>query len=267
MEEQVILDLGEIPYIPSRLLRKSVVDKFKISDDHMMVAFTFDIGMSEKLTGGFKDMRSGKVLPLRLDSVGQIEFGCGNTVFYTETDSQNRPFKVVRLDIDTGDSKSVFVDDDPTHYIDIGVTKDKKFIVISSNTKEDSEVWIADRSNQSENALPNKLISRVKDVQTHIDHLRDFFVTITTLGSAQKSFKIATLTDGETEWKDLLPFEDPNLVISEFDGFKDFFAIYCKRNGVPEIVIQDLDTKKFNSIKVNDEVGEISPGLNSDYNA
>ena len=53
------MDLGEIPYIPSRLLRKSVVDKFKISDDHMMVAFTFDIGMSEKLTGGFKDMRSG----------------------------------------------------------------------------------------------------------------------------------------------------------------------------------------------------------------
>lgn len=91
---------------------------------------------------------------------------------------------MVRLDIDTGVSKSVFVDDDPTHYIDIGVTKDKKFIVISSNTKEDSEVWIADRSNQSENAVPNKLISRVKDVQTHIDHLRDFFVTITTLGSA-----------------------------------------------------------------------------------
>lgn len=69
-EEEVILDLGEIPYIPSRLLRKSVVDKFKISDDHMMVAFTFDIGMSEKLTGGFKDMRKGKVLPLRLESVG-----------------------------------------------------------------------------------------------------------------------------------------------------------------------------------------------------
>ncbi len=65
----------------------------------------------------------------------------------------------------------------------------------------------------------------------------------------------------------MLPFEDPNLVISEFDGFKDFFAIYCKRNGVPEIVIQDLDTKKFNSVKVNDEIGEISPGLNSDYNA
>lgn len=53
----------------------------------------------------------------------------------------------MRLDIDTGDSKSLFVDYDPTHYIDIGVTKDKKFIVISSNTKEDSEVWVADRSN------------------------------------------------------------------------------------------------------------------------
>jgi len=45
------------------------------------------------------------------------------------------------------------------------------------------------------------------------------------------------MKDGQSEWEDLMPFEDPSLVISEFDGFKDFFAIYCKRNGIPEIII------------------------------
>jgi len=39
----------------------------------------------------------------------------------------------------------VFVDDDPTHYIDIGTTRDKKFIIIASNTKEDSEIWALHR--------------------------------------------------------------------------------------------------------------------------
>jgi hypothetical protein len=45
------------------------------------------------------------------------------------------------------------------------------------------------------------------------------------------------LKDGQTEWQDLLPFDDQSLIISEFDGFKDFIAVYCKKSGVPKIVI------------------------------
>lgn len=39
----------------------------------------------------------------------------------------------------------MFVDTDQTHYVDIGVTKDGRYLVINSNTKEDSEVWVVDR--------------------------------------------------------------------------------------------------------------------------
>jgi len=31
--------------------------------------------------------------------------------------------------------------------------------------------------------------------------------------------------------------EVDDLLFTEFDGFKDFIAIYCKREGVPEIII------------------------------
>lgn len=41
----------------------------------MTIAFTIDIGNTEKLTAGFKDMRTGKILTTKIDSVGQIEFG------------------------------------------------------------------------------------------------------------------------------------------------------------------------------------------------
>jgi len=53
----------------------------------------------------------------------------------------------------------VFVDTDQTHYVDIGVTKDGRYLVINSNTKEDSEVWVVDRD-QPEVVLPTKLIPR-----------------------------------------------------------------------------------------------------------
>ena len=86
------------------------------------------------------------------------------------------------------------MDPDQTHYVDIGVTKDGRYLVINSNTKEDSEVWVVDRD-QPEVVLPTKLIQRRQNVRAHIDHLRDFFVMITNHGVKTKNYKLTTLQD------------------------------------------------------------------------
>ena len=55
------------------------------------------------------------------------------------------------------------MDDDPTHFIDLTVSKDRKFFVISSNTKEDSEVYVLPRGSDSdwpEMTTPFKLVPR-----------------------------------------------------------------------------------------------------------
>ncbi len=56
--------------MPPRLLRKTIVSKLKMSDDHNLVGFTIDIGNTEQLTGGIKDMTTGKILPVKLESIG-----------------------------------------------------------------------------------------------------------------------------------------------------------------------------------------------------
>lgn len=98
---------------------------------------------------------------------------------------------------------------------------------------------------------------------------------ITNYGVKSKNYKITTLSDDEynagnyglQNWQDLLTSNTnggEGFIINEFDGFKDFIAIYIKNQGRPEILIQDLNTNQFDSIKV-DDVGEIIPGLNQDY--
>jgi oligopeptidase B len=159
-KEEIVLDQLEVPFVPNQLQRSTLVNKFKISDNQTLVAFILDIGNTERLTGGFKNMTTGKILPIRLDNIGDIVFGEDHVVFYSETDSQNRPYKVMKLDVDSGESECIFVDDDPTHYIDIGTTKDKRYIVIASNTKEDSEIWVIERSKESQQPLPRKLLQR-----------------------------------------------------------------------------------------------------------
>ena len=94
---------------------------------------------------------------------------------------------------------------------------------------------------------------------------------ITNHGVKTKNYKLATLEDekystGKVQnesWEDLVHSTE-GFIINEFDGFKDFIAIYIKNQGRPEILIQDLNTKTFTNIEAGD-VGEIYPGLNQDY--
>jgi hypothetical protein len=44
---EVVFDIEEIPFVLPKLQRKTVLHKFKISDDQTMVAFTVDIGNKE----------------------------------------------------------------------------------------------------------------------------------------------------------------------------------------------------------------------------
>jgi len=45
------------------MLKKTIVDKVKMNDDHTLVAFTLDIGNTERITGGLKDMLKNEVVP------------------------------------------------------------------------------------------------------------------------------------------------------------------------------------------------------------
>ena len=56
--------MAELTFIPKQLLRKTLVQKFKISDDQTTVAFILDVGNTEKLVGGFKNIQTGKILPV-----------------------------------------------------------------------------------------------------------------------------------------------------------------------------------------------------------
>lgn len=90
-------------------------------------------------------------------------------------------------------------------------------------------------------------------MKAHVDHLRDFFILLTNHGVKSKNYKITTLSDNDftdgnfstDKWSDMIQSSTGNnegFIINEFDGFKDFIAVYIKNQGRPEILIQDLNT-------------------------
>ena len=68
-----------MPFLSKSLVRKTSIDKFKLNDDHSMLAYTLDIGSNEKLTGGLRDLNTGEYLRgPKFENISQIEFVKGS---------------------------------------------------------------------------------------------------------------------------------------------------------------------------------------------
>mmetsp|Transcript_1012 Transcript_1012/g.1825 ORF Transcript_1012/g.1825 Transcript_1012/m.1825 type:complete len:444 (+) Transcript_1012:160-1491(+) len=298
---EVVLDMAEVPWLPKRKMRTTVVDKIKVNSDHSLIAYTLDIGNTEKCSVGIKEMRGSGTYwkDMLVENVSQVEFFGGRhgheVVYYVELNEHNRPYKVVRQSLKTMKRSVLLVDEDPTHYLDIAVSKDKQFLFINSGTKEDAEVWYiksqagGSRSSEDQDPAsftPQLLVKRQSDVRVHVDHVRDFFIMISNRSSFSKNMGVYTLKDEALEqpleerkqlWQDLLELEgeikgelkggdSDQLVINEFDCFEKFIAVYVTIGSRPSVLIQDLDSKQFKKITVNNnDIGRIDPMLNQEY--
>lgn len=156
------------------------------------------------------------------------------------------------------------------------VSKDGQCLFISSGTKEDSEVWVITKKSVEEDAsfTPRLLVPRSKDVRVHVEHIRDFFLRISNNDPYSKGFRLQTLQDEHldlplneriSQWENLLaPSKEESLIISEFDCFENFIAVYATQDNRPKIIVQDLDSKEFHVVQINDgDIGQIEPMLNN----
>lgn len=160
----------------------------------------------------------------------------------------------------------LFEDKNPTHYLDLSLTKDGTHLLINSTTKEDTELFIMKRDFGEK---PVKLLPRQDGVKVYADHVRDGWVFITN-DDERMNYKLCFVQDqfaglGKDKWEDLFRLE-PHQVITEFDTFKDFLAVYAKNVGKQYVLVYDFANKKLEEVHVADgEIGEIYPGANLRY--
>ena len=150
-------------------------------------------------------MKTGNFYDHKFSDISEIELGKNNsTAIYVEVDIKlNRPYKVISFDLESKKETVLFSESDPSRYVNLQITKDGKYLLINSATKEDNEIWMVPMEGKD---FDTKLLfERDNGVRAHIDHLRDFFIMITNKSVSSKDFKLMKCKDKETTWEDLLP--------------------------------------------------------------
>ncbi len=240
-DAEVLLDQNEM----AKGLKYFSIAAFEPSDDGNMLAFSTDTSGYRQYTLQFKDLRTGKILPDRIERVTSVEWSPdGKFVFYgQEDDVSKRSDKVFRHVIGKmGDDQLIFEEKDVLFDTDIRRSRDKKMYFINSAAATMNEIRFlpADHLNAEW-----KIISPRREDHEYSATFDDGEFYIRTNKGAE-NFKIVRAPlngPGEKNWIDFIP-HNPAVKIDGIDFFRGYAVVSEVENGLEYLRVLDTKTKR-----------------------
>ncbi|MEQ8841108.1 MAG: S9 family peptidase [Acidimicrobiales bacterium] len=209
---------------------------FEISPDHGRLAWSADTAGDEHFTLRIRDLGRGVDLDDEVHDTtyaGVAWSADGRFVFYVAPDDQERPFRVMRHEVGTGQSDDVEVyrDDDERFFVGVEATRSGQWIVIGSVSKTSSEFALIPAA--APTSAPTVVRPRVADVEYRVDHWVDRFVILTNDDAVDFRVMEASLGD-PGEWTELVPHE-PGRRIVTIEPFAGHLALLEWREAQPQV--------------------------------
>ncbi|KAK3848525.1 MAG: prolyl oligopeptidase family-domain-containing protein, partial [Linnemannia gamsii] len=163
----------------------------------------------------------------------------------------------------------VFQEDDDSIFVDVGSTKDQKFVTINGNSLSSSEVRILDACHDfSKGALPEMTViaPREDGVEYYVDHHDDHFYVLTN-ANPKKNFRVMRAhrnNPNRDSWVELMEAKDGEK-IEDVDIFKNFMVIYAKRDALPVVSCYHFETGAVHEVPLPEQFCTIGAGVNLEY--
>jgi oligopeptidase B len=243
------------------------ISSFEPSDDGNLLAYATDTTGYRQYTLQIKDLRTGKMLPDKLERVTGVEWSPdGKYLFYGQEDPvSKRNDKVFRHTVGTtGADELIFEEKDPLFGAGIGRSRDKKMYFIGSYAKTSREYWYLPADNPTGKF---KLISPRREGHEYsadFDSGEFYFVT----NKDAENFKVmkAPASDpSEKNWTDFVAY-NPAVKIDDINFFKDYAVVSELENGLEYIRVIDRKTRRASArIETPESVYTMSIGFNPEY--
>jgi oligopeptidase B len=239
--EEVLLDLDEL----ARGRDFYDVAALEISPDNRLLAYAEDTVGRRQYTLRFKDLATGRTLP---DVIPNVEDAVAWTadnrsVLYIEKDPQTLLGNRVRrhvLGTDPASDLLVFEEADESFYVDVGATKDGRYLYIHSQSTVSSEQRCADAADPR---LEFRVIlPRERDHEYHADHFDGRWIIRSNWQAP--NFRLLEVPVGQSEnrsdWRELVAHGEETF-LHDFSVFRDFLAIEERSGGLRRLRVRLWD--------------------------
>ncbi len=211
------------------------------SPDHRLIAYATDTKGSEYYTIRIKDIETGALLDDEIpDTAGGIVWALDSrTLFYARIDDNHRPYAVFRhvLGTPASDDALVYEEADPGFFVGVGHTQSHRFIVISSNDHETSEVRLIPA--EAPASTPRLVAARERGHEYAVEHADERLI-IRTNSDGAEDFRIVeapTLAPEPQNWREIEPHR-PGRLILDVTAYKHHMVRLEREEGLPRIVVR-----------------------------
>ncbi len=209
-----------------------------VSSAQDILAYAVDTQGRRIHTTYFKNLKTGELLPDILPDVTEnLTWANDNrTLFYAKPDPTTlRAFRIYRhvLGTDSGKDQLVFEESDETYSVWVFKTKSKAYLMIVSSQTLSQEYRFLDADNPFDEF--KVFLSRERDHEYHIEHLRERFLIRTNDGA--KNFRLMWTPverTGKEHWQELVPHRE-DVYLSDFDLFQDHLVLEERARGLTQI--------------------------------
>jgi oligopeptidase B len=259
--EEIILDVNEL----AKGQKFMSVGMFIPSDDGNLLAYSTDNTGYRQYLLQFKDLRTGQVLPEKIERVTGLAWANDNkTYFYVTEDAvTKRSDKFFRRVLGTDKADLVYEEKDELFDIGTGRSLDKKVIFLESFSKTSTEVYYLLAAEPG--AVLKMILPRQAEHEYDVNHRNGLFYIRTNKGA--KNFRIVTAPvndPSEKNWKEFVAHR-PAVKVEGISLFADHAVLSEWENGLQQLEVIDFKSNKRHNIKFPEPVYSANLTSNREY--
>lgn len=286
--EELVLDINE----EGRGHKFISVSSFELSPSQELISFSKDVEGNEEYSGVVKRIATNQVIDTIPSVVSMTWMRDSNHIVYTAPDEHGRPAQVFLRKIGSGNKpdRLLYEEKDAAFFLDVTPSKDKAFVIISSNSKNTSEVRVMDSTRPDK--APLLVAKRKPGVRYFLDHADSCFFLAT--NSARKKGPLVVqeshqllqdrnlrlLYGGDRDLRQLLeagklaldasiwrpiyrPEDDTSL--EDCDIVKGSLICYERKGGSSQITVSSFKDGSSHRVPLPSDVATVQPGGNVDF--
>lgn len=257
-KEQVLLDLNAM----AKGKKYIGLGAFAVSDDSSKLAYSIDTTGFRQFTLYVKDLKTGKVLPDRATKVDSVLWAADNrTIFYSVEDAAKRPYRLYRHRLGSRNDQLVFEEPNGLYWFYTYKSNDDQYIFLVSESSEDTVVRYIPAI--APHTGPATILPLEKDHKYYVDHRQGRFFIRTNKDA--KDFKLVSApVEDPAKWKTVIAGR-PRVKLDNVEVFKDFFAVWERKNALLQLKITNFNTGKTHTVTMPEMVFGAYGSTNAEF--
>lgn len=225
--EEVLLDLNALAEGKSFLQ----LGAFDVSPDARLLAYSLDETGALDYMLRVRDLSTGEDLPLAIEQTEDAAWGNDSrTLYYLTKDEAKRTHRVWRHRLGAGaPDELLHEEEDELFWLGLGKTRDERWIVVSSGSKDTTELRVIDADDPA--AAPRVVLPRQSGIEMSLDHRHGRFYLL--VNDSGRNFRLVdTAADAPSlqTARELIAHRD-DVMLEDIDLFERWMVVQERDRG------------------------------------